>query len=176
MRIEKLRLSAGRSSAVAGAMIAAAAALGLGACGGDDALNEQTLRFKDREGQIRESVDAAPRTLAQEQLTPGDQIVVTRQLLDESGDRAATVHEVCAVTAGRNRNGTEICQAVVELADGKLSLSKTNGLAESFQPAPITGGTGAYEGATGTMTVVEDGAGERRSQRDIGIEIHLFLP
>jgi hypothetical protein len=167
MRITKLRQRGSRHSGVMRTLIAAGmVALGLGACGGDDEQTERTLRFTDREGQLSESVDAPPRTLGQEEITPGDQIVNTRRLLDGSGDRAGAVHEVCAVTEGRNRDATELCQGVVELDDGKLSFSKTQKLSGSFPPTAITGGTDAYEGATGMITLA--GGTE--------IEIHLLLP
>jgi hypothetical protein len=131
------------------------------ACG-SNGKNEQTLRFTDRAGEMTQSVDALR---SADEVTPGDQIVDTRQLLDGSGKRVGTVHQVCAATSGRNDDATVLCSGVVELADGKLSFAKTNKLSGDFEPAPVTGGTGTYEGATGTITAVQD-----------KVEIHLFLP
>ena len=147
---------------VATAAAAVAAAIGLGACGDDDGLTERTLRFTDREGQQVNSVDAAPRG----EITPGDQIVQTRQLLNGSRRQAGTVQEVCAVTAG-GEDPTATCHGVVELGDGNLSFSVTYKLSEESRSAPVTGGTGAYEGATGSITA---------SGRDDNVEIRLFLP
>jgi hypothetical protein len=130
-------------------------AIGLAACGGDGDLSEQTLRFTDREGRMVTSVDSPPRTLTREEITPGDQVVTTRQLLDDRGDRAGTVHEVCTITDGRNEDATQACQGVVELEDGRLSFSKTAKLSEPKPPPqPVTGGTGANEGAAGAITSV----------------------
>jgi hypothetical protein len=140
----------------------AAAAIGLAACGDDDGLTERTLRFADREGRQANSVDAPPRG----DITPGDQIVQTRELLDGSRDRVGTVNEVCAVTAG-GKDPTIACQGVVELRDGKLSFSVSYKLPEESRSAPVTGGTGAYEGATGAITA---------SGRGNKVEIHLFVP
>ena len=154
-------------SRVATAVITAGAVGGLAACSGDDEPSERTLRFTDREGKMSTSVDAPPRTLAREEITPGDQVVTTRHLLDGSGDRAGTAHEVCAITDGRNEDATEACQGVVELEDGRLSFSKTAKLSEPKPPPmPVTGGTGAYEGATGTITA----AGGTK------LEIRLWIP
>jgi hypothetical protein len=171
MRIATLRQPGPRPRrALAATLIAAGMAmLVLGACGGDDELTEQTLRFKDREGQLTNSGDAPPRTMDQREITPGDQLVTTRHLLDGSGDRAGTVHELCAVTVGRNRDATEMCEGVVELEAGTLSFSKTAKLSRPAPPPlPITGGTGAYEGASGTITSSIEGGPK--------VEIHLLLP
>jgi hypothetical protein len=142
-------------------LAAACAAVGLAACGDDDGLTERTLRFSDREGRQANSVDAPPRR----KITPGDQIVQTRELLDGSA-RAGSVQEVCAVTGGGD-DPTVTCQGVVELEDGKLSFSVTYKLSEESRNAPVTGGTDAYEGATGAITA---------SGRGDDVEIHLFLP
>lgn len=139
----------------AAVVVTAGAVIGLAACGGDDQPTERTLRFTDREGTMRTSVDAPPRTLAREEITPGDQVVTTRQLLDSSGQRAGTVHEVCTITDGRNEDATQACQGVIELEDGRLSFSKTAKLSHPTPPPlPVTGGTGEYEGATGAITSV----------------------
>jgi hypothetical protein len=159
-----MRLHLVRGATVAVAM---GAMIGLPACGGEDDLSERTLRFTDREGKMATSVDAPPRTLAREEINPGDQVVTTRHLLGPSGDRAGTVHLVCTITDGRNSDATQACQGVIELADGRLSFSKTGKLSElKPSPMPVTGGAGAYEGATGAITA----AGGAK------LEVRLFMP
>lgn len=154
-------------SRVATVVVTTGAVTGLAACGGEDELSERTLRFTDREGRLATSVDAPPRTLAREEINPGDQVVSTRQLLGGSGGRAGTVHSVCTITDGRNDDATQACQGVIELTDGRLSFSKTAKLGEPVPPAlPVTGGTGEYEGATGEITSFADGR----------IELHLLMP
>jgi hypothetical protein len=147
---------------VATAAAAASAAIGLGACGGGDDLTERTLSFTDREGQQVNSVDAPPRG----ELAPGDQIVQTRELLNASREGAGTVNEVCALTGG-GKDPTATCQGVVELKNGNLSFSVSYALSEESRSAPVTGGTGAYEGATGSITA---------SGSNDSVEIRLFLP
>jgi hypothetical protein len=145
----------------------AGAASGLAACGGGDEPRERTLRCTDRQGRMAISVDAPPRTLAREEINPGDQVVTTRLLLDGSGNRAGTVHSVCTITDGRNEDATEACQGVVELDDGRLAFSKTAKLSEPEPPPmPITGGTGTYEGATGVITAVSGAE----------LELRLLMP
>jgi hypothetical protein len=154
-------------SPVATVVVIAAAVIGLAACGGEDELSERTLRFTDREGSMATSVDAPPRTLAREQINRGDQVVTTRQLLDGSGNRAGTVHSVCTITDGQNEDATQACQGVVELEDGRPSFSKTAKLTEPKPPPmPVTGGTGAYKGATGVITAV----------RGAELEVELVIP
>ena len=154
-------------SRVATVVITAGAVTALAACGSEDGLNERTLRFTDREGRMATSVDAPPRTLAREQINPGDQVVTTRHLLDGSGNRAGTVHSVCTITDGQNEDATQACQGVVELDDGRLSFSKTAKLSEPKPPPmAVTGGTGAYNGATGVITAV----------RGAELEVRLVIP
>jgi hypothetical protein len=154
-------------SRVATVVVTAATVTGPAACGSEDELSERTLRFTDREGRMATSVDAPPRTLARDQINPGDQVVTTRHLLDGSGTRAGTAHSVCTITDGQNQDATQACQGVLELEHGRLSFSKTAKLSEPQPPPmPVTGGTGAYKGATGVITAV----------RGAELEIRLVIP
>ncbi len=70
------------------------------------------------------------------------------------------------MTAG-GKDPAATCQGVVELEDGKLSFSVTYQLSEESRSAPVTGGTGEYEGASGSITA---------SGRGDAVQIKLLLP
>jgi hypothetical protein len=107
----------------AAVVVTAGAVIGLAACGGDDQPTERTLRFTDREGTMRTSVDAPPRTLAREEITPGgpnrnDQ-ATPRQLGSTSGHGPRGLHDHGRAERGRDagmpgRDRTRRRQAVLQ--------------------------------------------------------------
>ena len=77
------------------------------------------------------------------------------------------MHARC-VAFSSSRNPRAICDGVIRQADGSLSFLEVFRLNDRERHAAITGGTGAYAGATGTYR----GGGEL-GNRD---EIRLLLP
>jgi hypothetical protein len=108
----------------------------------------QTITFTSRGATFHE-IDVAPRG---EVPSPGDSFVVTNELR-KAGERIGTLHAQCVVTrrvADPDRTPL-LCQGVYKFKDGTitgtalLSANPTTTIA-------VTGGTGAYAGASGTAT------------------------
>jgi hypothetical protein len=96
--------------------------------------------------------------------TLGDHFVFSDDLFDhEGGTKVGIDGAVCTVVRLDPLSGpTEAvlqCQATISLADGQITVqglftTPLSGVAEPFDLA-VTGGTGAYEGAEGHLTVEE---------------------
>jgi hypothetical protein len=139
-------------------------AIGLSACGGDDELTERTLTLT--EGKITEtpSVDVPPTN----KISTGDRLISSKPLFDEAGEnRVGRVYLDCA--AVDDDQSVAMCTGMVNLEDGGLSFSETfDASANEEHIATINGGTGAYDGATGSLIAGVDGTNE--------YEFRLFLP
>jgi hypothetical protein len=153
-----------RSSRVAALAAIGLTAVGLSACGGDDELTEQTLTLT--EGKITEtpSLDVPPTN----KISTGDRLVSSKPLFDESGEnRRGTVYLDCM--AADADKSLAMCTGMIELDDGGLSFSETfDASANEEHIATINGGTGAYDGATGSLIAGVDGTNR--------YEFRLFLP
>lgn len=117
----------------------------------------QTITFTSRPSTFH-ALDVAPRG---ETPTPNDVFVVTNKLF-KAGERIGTLHAQCVVTRrAANPDRTPLlCQGVYKLQDGTitgtalLSANPTTTIA-------VTGGTGAYVGASGTATEVSNQSGDK---------------
>lgn len=149
------------------AVSAVAAALALSACGNDDGPTERTLRFTEGEGRPTVVVDTPPRTFSREEGSPGDTWIFSKPLRDESGRPAGNAYATCvAFSGGSNPKAT--CEGTIELEGGTLTFNEVFRVMDESRHAAITGGTGAFAGATGTFR----GGGDL-GNRD---EIKLLLP
>lgn len=148
-----------------------AVAIVLAACGDDEAQTagqtERTLRLSEGQPQMTNIIDTPPRTFNQEEGSPGDSWVFTKPLRDESGKPAGDVYATCvAFTLGSNPKST--CDGTLQLKQGTLAFTQVFNIQDESRRAAITGGTGAFAGATGALR-----AGGELGQ---GYEIKLFLP
>jgi hypothetical protein len=150
------------SAAVA---IALVASIGYAARGTDTAAQGQpgvqfqrvNLSWGERETSFR-FVDEAPRTTTNREgnprrISPGDGFVSRKSVLDPDGRRVGSVEERCTITNGGSSLGTlrSVCAAVIRLRDGQLYASLSPDFEGEERIAGVTGGSGAYAGATGTV-------------------------
>ena len=142
---------------LAAAAIAASVGVGiLTAAGGAQAPGERTFKLIEEEGTFG-FVDNPPRARSRRNpsLSAGDTVAITSRLFDEANRRVGTLHAVCTVTrAGRNFARASLhCSGTFLLRDGTLALSVTFRGAEAAQAGvAVVGGTGAYEGARGSVS------------------------
>jgi hypothetical protein len=150
--------------------VAAAGAL-LGGCGEDDEEAEtETLRLVADEPRI-EVVD-----LGKPDKSPGDVYVIESELLDE-GEEESVGRLFATQTSLKLTRDVEVVQAFAtfelgggdQIVFGGISEYPREGLGNVVGEEyvrPILGGTGAYAGATGTVTTVqrEDGRFEQELQ------------
>jgi hypothetical protein len=83
----------------------------------------------------------------------GDLIVFTNPLADASGKVVGRLHVSCATTVGaRNfRKSIATCDGVLALRGGTLTVQANIDFGSSVTHGAVTGGTGAYANARGTL-------------------------
>lgn len=137
------------------AVIAAAAFVpGSVAQSGDKTMR---LEMRHKEAQVR-LVDLPPKmTRKSPSESPGDLVVGSGRLRNAAGAVVGRAHQSFTVTGGKGKATTELVTATFSLADGQLTLQ---GLSDNGTKDPlvlvITGGTGAYAGARGTVAIIEE--------------------
>lgn len=114
---------------------------------------EFTLTLKNHAQRI---IDNPPR---RDQPTIGDFAAFNKVLLDSNGKRVGTVHAHGMITAGGN-NPTETIEGMMILAGGRLAVQEAFRFNDRIHTIAITGGTGKYDGASGTITSGLPGQGE----------------
>jgi hypothetical protein len=120
----------------------------------DQHLREVTLGLTEKEDEFKFS-DVAPEAKSEEDVSAGDSFVFSG---DVSGERNGRLAGACEV-AGK---GEPTCHATYTFDDGQITVAGVPDFsqeAETFQ-LPVTGGSDAYEGATGQVSVREDGQAE----------------
>lgn len=157
------------------AMAMAAVALAAGACGSDDkpASEEITLKLSKQDTDF-EYADRAPKTKLGPQgpkmLSMGDQIITRAKYLTASSKHMGDLDLTCTVTkAGGFDTASQQCLGTVTLPGGTL-VATVGGFFRSDTGMAIVGGTGKYEGASGSFT--SDAGGGDRSN-DV---IHILVP
>ena len=140
---------------VVGALLLGAAGLAVGIAsiaGGDDTESETLeLTLTVEEGDFKVN-DVPPPARSEEDISGGDSFVFTGAV---AGDRKGNLLGACEVAAP----GEPTCHVTYRLDDGDVTgagIPDFSQQAESFQIA-VTGGTGAYEGASGLVDVHENG-------------------
>jgi hypothetical protein len=106
-------------------------------------------------------------------LSAGDFWAGTMKLYADSGERAGSLHIVCTATVSGQESHTRFqCQGTVRLADGTLALAALieRHPDKDVDHIAVVGGTGAYEGARGTMTSTP------RSKGNITDDVIHLLP
>ena len=146
---------------------AVTAALVLSAGGSAQAPGGRTFTFyEDASHETGRLVDEAPKSPSSDpgsrrfRLSVGDRLVRTTPILDKKGGkRIGTAYaDVAVVKGNRFENATYLGHRPSKLRDGQLVA------AVAFKPAKtntfaVIGGTGAYEGARGNATEVDEGDG-----------------
>jgi hypothetical protein len=102
------------------------------------------------DGRTFGAVDNAPAGVS-----VGDSIAFSRIVARRSGERVGRIDVTCTTTAGETaETAHQACHGVLTLNDGQLALETAiEGVPTSAEVA-VTGGTGAYFGASGVMTSV----------------------
>jgi hypothetical protein len=133
--------------------LVAVGALALSAAPAGAKSHGHTITIKAR-SQIEQAqvVDKAPSSDS-----PGDMLVFTEQLFDSHGKRIGSDAASCV----RLFDATWLCTGVYKLPGGQVMV-------QLLQPGPtgtydqaITGGTGRFAGARGTVTVAQQSGGDR---------------
>lgn len=146
---------------------AVTAALVLSAGGSAQAPGGRTLTFfQDASRETTKLIDEAPRSPSKNpgskrfRLSVGDRLVRRTPVLDrKGGSRIGTAYSDITIVKGNGfESATYLGHAVVKLRDGQIVG------VFAFKPAKtgtfaVVGGTGAYEGARGSITEVDQGTG-----------------
>ena len=142
---------------IAGAAVAAAA-LAPGGGASAQAPTTRTLTFKENEAAGKYTQIPHGRRASRSAVRQGDQLVFTIPLLRGDGARAGTLESSCIATTGSKdpRKARLACTGVAVLGDGTLTLQGTIRPAGDAIEVAVTGGTGAYANARGTMRSVDE--------------------
>lgn len=152
----RVRIAAGAVVALALAGAALGTSLAQERDPADDGRLE--LRMAYREAKVT-FVDNPPRmTKRRQSESPGDMAVSRGALRDAAGRRIGTVHSVFTISGGASPRTSELSTAVFLLRDGQIAtqgvvLNQPGGRGPDRDVLPVVGGSGAYAGARGTMTV-----------------------
>jgi hypothetical protein len=106
-------------------------------------LVEKQIGFNFIDNPPRQGRNAAP--------LMGDQFAFSSELLTKSGKHAGYVDATCTITRGGER-GAGTCYGSFLLKGGELAgIAGINFASEGVDHVAIVGGTGAYEGVTGSI-------------------------
>ena len=143
---------------VSGILAAAVALVTLTAAGGagQPAGTTITVVTKPSDYKSTRFVDEPPKspTGQPDHISPGDVILSTVALRNEAGRRIGTRYdELTFVTPSVNFNSIDLVQSFYLFADGRIVVQAVHGPHLSGAD-PVTGGTGAFAGARGTVVDV----------------------
>jgi hypothetical protein len=152
------------------ALLAAAVAAAIAACvvlaaaGGARAPSGRTLTFLDDTNHGTQAfVDSAPKSPARNpragrfRLSTGDTLDVRSPILDnEGGKRIGTAYSQFTVVKGNSfANAVFRGHGTFRLHDGQIVADGVFRIANATNTVAVLGGTGAYEGARGSLTFTE---------------------
>ncbi len=115
---------------------------------------ERTFKIIEGSGSTFKFIDNAPkaRNPRNPRLSVGDAYVFSSPLFNEANKRIGTLHVFCAVTrGGKFARARSQCNATYVLRDGTLAASGVV-RGDQLPTIAVVGGTGAYEGARGSVT------------------------
>jgi hypothetical protein len=143
-----------RQAVILSAALAATVIAGILTTGGAaQAPGERTFKIIEGSGGTFKFIDNPPkaRNPRNPRLSVGDAYVFTTPLFNEANNRIGALHVYCAVTrGGRIRRSRSQCNATYALRDGTLAASAV--VRGETAIIAVVGGTGAYEGARGSIT------------------------
>jgi|SRR5215217_2860684 len=137
---------------LAAGLAASATALVLAVAGTAQGPTPKTIELLEQGLQFTE-VRNPPKGLSQ-----GDAAVYRAKLKDSSGQAVGSDHSSCVITKAGN-HPVALCTDSFFLRDGRITAVGGVNL-DRAQLLPVVGGTGAYEGAQGTVLIE---AGRRRT-------------
>jgi hypothetical protein len=109
----------------------------------DHAFGREEIGFNFIDNPPRQGRNAAP--------LMGDQFAFSSELLTKSGKHAGFIDATCMVTRGGQR-GAGTCYGTFLLKGGQLAgIAAINFASEGVDHIAIVGGTGVYEGVTGSI-------------------------
>jgi hypothetical protein len=141
-----------------------------GAAGGTTAKRSVTLRLVEKSVGFN-FVDNPPRQGVNAPPLMGDQFAITSEMQTSSGARAGQLDATCTVTQG-GANGGGVCTGIFSLKGGLITGIARLRFNSNTTLIAITGGTGAYEGITGSGTSVSRSADSPYSDDTL----HLIWP
>jgi hypothetical protein len=99
--------------------------------------------------------DNAPTGVPFQRVSAGDSFQFSSALMTRSNKRAGTLRAYCVfITGGTGANAASTCTGTFGLAGGTLEAQTTQRGDAHVTHIAIVGGTGVYEGATGSVTSV----------------------
>lgn len=118
----------------------------------DSTSQAETFRLVERDAHFRH-VDLPPRERAP---SVGDEFVITAKL-NRSGERVGRLHAVCTITqrALKAHRIFQSCVGTLDLRRGTIELAVGGIVSERDFEIAVTGGTGKYAGASGTVEVTQ---------------------
>jgi len=131
------------------AVLAVGVSIAVTSIGGAQAPGERTFKLVEKPISFH-FVDNPPH-LKHHRPSPGDTFVFTSRLYDQSGAKVGTLIAHCTISAPASLPAA--CEGTAKLKDGQLTLAAAGSNTNTTVIA-ITGGTGAYEGARGSVTSV----------------------
>jgi allene oxide cyclase len=147
------RLIAAAVLAAAATLVATAAAVNAGG-GAKKSAPTGTLQLVEHEGRDVD-IDNPPRR----RFSAGDAFVSRNRLYDQGDqNRVGRDHVFCVVTVVSGReSATLACHASFVFANGQIAAQGSVTFARRTRQftVPIVGGTGAYEGARGVLTITD---------------------
>jgi hypothetical protein len=128
----------------------------------DQTVEESTLSLVVQEGDFSIN-DVPPKAQSEEDIAGGDSFTFSGKV---SGDEVGTMLGGCAVADV----GRPTCQVTYALDGGQITAAGEPDFSQQAETfvIPLTGGSDAYEGASGQVTVQENGAAHH--------EVALLLP
>jgi hypothetical protein len=138
------------------AALAAAAVLAVVAATASGHSSGQTIKLVQHDSSFQ-FVDVAPKGGAQEPPSQGDEYVIGGTDT-ENGKPAGRTSLVCTITKP-GAKGLSQCVGTLILPRGTISASGVSYIATNSDTYAVTGGTGVYAGASGTLHSVQ-GKGE----------------
>ncbi len=141
------------------ALSAIAAAFVLAGCTDDTTGSEETLTFTESD---KDAHFAVVGNASENRTPPGSGFTLSIPLQDSSKKTVGEINAVCISTKPTppraDLEGT--CSATADVPDGQLALNVGGVVGEDVTGA-IVGGTGDYEGATGTFISESQGEGSK---------------
>jgi hypothetical protein len=147
--------------AVVAVLLAAAVGAILAGGGHAKAPGSRTFHLIEGNGGTFHFVDNPPRAKGRNpnDVSPGDQFVFTTPLLTTTRKHAGWLFGACTVVLAARARSVINCTGTANLAGGKLAFVVNTRFDENVSRIPIVGGTGAYEGARGSVISVSHANG-----------------